>query len=326
MKEKISSAWLALKQFIDRDPTRNTDRDRKIAVLLIAAIVLIVYLGFGLMRVVLTPGGNPSNEGPILVDDGGGIANRDAILTEETLPEIAILSGDAQGGLEKETEPTIAFEPDIPLDATRDVAPEVGPNGPGLVSPASGSTVRALAPELKWSKQSGVTSYYMEMSRSTTTDADGYFIDPVVTMPLLSSSSIRPPAIRESGTYYWHVGVGVSGKYEIRFSSIASVKVNADPVVVSPTGTPTIKRSEFVLTWKALAGATSYQVEISKTSSGEAEKGYDEAVFRQSYIESVIFTPKNIPEAGTYFWHVRGIDSTNSRGPFGQSHKFILVD
>ncbi len=326
MKEKISSAWLALKQFIDRDPNRNTDHDRKIAALLIAGIVLVVYLGFGLMRDALTPGDNPSNEGPILADDEGGIANRDAILTDDTQPELAILTGDAQGGLEKETETTVGFEPDIPLDATRDVAPEVGPNGPGLVSPGSGSTVRALAPELKWSMQPGVTSYHLEMSRSTATDADGYFADPVVTMPLLSSTSIRPPAIRESGTYYWHIGVGVKGKYAIRFSSTASVKVNADPVVVSPTGTPTIKRSEFALTWKALAGATSYQVEISKTSSGGAEKGYDQAVFRQSYIESVVFTPKNIPAAGTYFWHVRGIDSTNSRGPFGQSHKFILVD
>jgi len=326
MKEKISSAWLAVRQFIDRDPNRNPSHDRKIAALLIAAIVISILLGFGWIRNALTPGGDPVNEGPILADDGGGIANRDAILTDDTLSELAILTGDALGGLEKEPETTIQFEPDIPLDATRDVAPEVGPNRPSLVSPGSGSTVRALAPELKWSKQSGATSYHLEMSRASATDSDGYFIDPTVSMPLLSSTSVRPPAIRESGTYYWHIGVGVRGKYLIRFSSIASVRVNADPVVVSPTGAATIKRSGLALTWKALAGATSYQVQISKAIAGDVEKGYDEAVFNQSYLENVVFTPTNVPEAGTYYWHVRGIDSTNSRGPFGQSHKFVLVD
>lgn len=326
MKETFTSAWTRVRQFIDRDPARNPNYDRPLSVLVIGTIVLVVLSGFGLIRYALTPGGQPASEGAIVVDGGGGIANPEAVLVDETLPEFSIPTGEATGGKEEVTEATVALSPDIPLDATRDVAPDVGPASPGVVSPGSGAAVRALAPELKWSKQSGATSYHLELSRSSATDEFGYFLDPVVSMPLLSSTSVRPPAIRENGTYYWHVGVGVKGKYEIRFSPTASIKVSADPVVMGPTGSATIKRSEFAMAWKALSGAASYQVEISKSTSGDAAKGYDEFVLRESYIEATVFTPKNIPRAGTYFWHVRGIDLSNSRGPFGENHKFVLID
>ena len=71
------------------------------------------------------------------------------------------------------------------------------------------------------------------------------------------------------------------------------------------------------LEWESLAGADSYEIEVA------LDQGFTKIL--KSWNTKDNFSEWNIRKAGTFFWHVRGIDSTGKAGSFSEIGSFEVV-
>lgn len=136
------------------------------------------------------------------------------------------------------------------------------PPQPVLTSPANGATVnKALPIPLAWGAAAGATSYDLQVLSSGTV---------VVNQPgLISTNWNIPNTLLAGGTYTWQVranGPGGSSAYSTAFSMVVPAAATA-PVLVSPANGGSVSSSiPIVLAWNAVAGATSYALQV--TASG----------------------------------------------------------
>lgn len=327
MRSNLQGLFSKLKAYIQQNPDRDPNQDTVIEAALVVGAFLIT---FGLAALVQNVMGYNQIEG-----DGSGqvlsetVVNTDPLARLETTTtgaDMAVPTGEGEGPPTTAVDSTIAMASELPEEATSEAFAELGPAVPAVASPVGGASLRSLAPLLKWSKTSGATAYYIEISRKPDVSGDGYYVDPVASDQLVSGSSWRPPAIAQSGSYYWHVGVGKKGQYKPRFSASHRISITAYPGVNSPGAGTSVGQNALKLSWDELDGADSYQIEIATSTKGGDVRGFEDFVLRESYIKATSFVPPRPLRPGTYYWHVRGIDKDSARGDFSPPVKFRVTD
>ena len=203
---------------------------------------------------------------------------------------------------------------------------------PTLLSPADSTTVRDI--QLKWAPLTGAARYEVQVS------ANGDWTNNLLYDIVTDSTSWAPAKTLNNGSYYWRVrGIDNTGN-DSRWSDYPSTSAGdawefnvaplAQPGRVFPTDNSTIANSNFRLSWKPVAGAGAYELQVS-TNSSFSSTGILQTCFT-THTDWSPYTYENPPgkfngpagndgcrlnqkdqrgltDASTLYWHVRAIDN-----------------
>jgi FtsP/CotA-like multicopper oxidase with cupredoxin domain len=141
------------------------------------------------------------------------------------------------------------------------------PAVPALTAPAAAAVVSKVAPiSFSWGAVTGATSYTLQILSGATV---------VVNMPGLIAPNInvQNSVVLPAGAYTWQVSStgpkGTSAFSAPRAFSIAAATA-ATTLVTPVTGSKASASAPIVLTWAAVAGATSYTVTVTPSLGGPA--------------------------------------------------------
>jgi len=195
------------------------------------------------------------------------------------------------------------------------VAPPVTaiPAAPVLSSPSNMAKSQVTSPTLTWSAVTGATGYGLQVS------TDVNFLTTTVNLTGLTSVNRALTGLTDGTTYYWRVNASNSGGIS-PWSSVFSFTTSAP--VVPPGGSilsvPTlqlpadratgISRTP-ILTWTPIAGAVSYDVQIS-TSTAFTSNAIDlTGVPANSAQISTLLDSRRL-----YYWRVRAVNGSAVSG------------
>jgi subtilisin family serine protease len=186
-----------------------------------------------------------------------------------------------------------------------DVTPPAIPAAPVLSSPVNGATSVALPPTLSWTASTGATSYQVQVSTSSAFTTTAYDVAG------LTATSASVTGLAASTIYYWRVNAtnsaGTSGWSSVwSFTTAAtSGSAPAAPTLISPANGATNVSKTPTLSWNASTGATSYQVQVSTSST------FTTLTRDLSGITTTSTTLATLSGRTRYYWRV---NATNAYG------------
>lgn len=192
---------------------------------------------------------------------------------------------------------------------------EAAPNAPTLSSPANNATNQSLSPTLSWAASSGATSYNLEYSTSSNFTSGNTLITGI------TSTSRGISGLLNSTTYYWRVNatndIGTSDWSAVgNFTTTAPVTLPAAPTLRSPANNATNVSRTATMSWNAVTGATSYEIQIS------TDVNFGTITFGRSGLTgtSVRVSP-SLGSRTVYYWRVRAANNAGSGG-WSQERRF----
>jgi subtilisin family serine protease len=179
--------------------------------------------------------------------------------------------------------------------------PTVVPTAPAQVSPANAATGVSLTANLSWNAATTATSYAVQVS------TDQNFATTVINTTGITTTSSALSGLTNGTVYYWRVSatnaVGTSAWSAQRsFTTIISA-----PGLSSPANAATNVSRTPTLTWSAAAGATTYNVQYSTSSTFAAGTA---TVTRTGVAgPSLNITPALLSRT-RYYWRVQSVRGT----------------
>ncbi len=182
------------------------------------------------------------------------------------------------------------------------------PSVPTLATPANATTGVATATTLTWNPATGADIYTVQVSTSAT------FATIALTSTGITGTSLSISGLTGNKVYYWRVSatnLGGTSAYSTAFSFTTATPLTAPsaPALSAPANNATAVTIPATLSWTAAARATSYTVQVSKTTSFTAASNL-------VYNVSGITTTSTIVSSGLitktkYYWRV---NATNAAG------------
>jgi subtilisin family serine protease len=179
---------------------------------------------------------------------------------------------------------------------------------PTLLSPANAATGVATSTTLSWNPSSGASTYTVQVSTSAT------FSTIALTSTGIGTTSLSISGLTGNRVYYWRVSatnLGGTSAYSSAFSftTVAPLTAPSTPTLSAPANNATAVAIPTTLSWNAAARATSYRVQVSKTTSFNNASNL-------VYNVSGITTTTTIVSSGLitktkYYWRV---NATNAAG------------
>src|SRR3954452_20778927 len=145
--------------------------------------------------------------------------------------------------------------------------------GPELTAPADGASLTfPLSPPLfRWGPLTGYKQYTIEVD-----DAADFIQPQTFTTP---NNSYVLTSNQAAGTYYWHVrGVSATSGVVTQWSETRSYTVPAlaAPSLLTPLNTTATSLTDLAMRWTAVAGAATYDVQISPNGDFTNNKSLDQ--------------------------------------------------
>ena len=182
------------------------------------------------------------------------------------------------------------------------------PAVPILSAPASGSLSGNPTPTFSWIASSGATLYWLQV------DNNANFSSPEINQTTASTSytPTTPLAVR---TYNWRVqaqdAAGNWSSYSAAWQiTIIVCNTPGAPVLVSPGDGSTTNDTTPFFDWNAAIDATEYQLQVDDISNFSTP-ALDVTVSATDY------TPASALLNTTYYWRVRGRNTTSGCGAYG---------
>jgi len=153
---------------------------------------------------------------------------------------------------------------------------------------------------LSWNASAGATNYTVQVS------SDPNFSTTVVNAST-ASNSYSATGLTGNTTYYWRVNAqnsaGTSGWSAVwSFTTVNSVTLAA-PVLSSPANFAVNIPTSTTLTWNSVAGATSYEIQISTRSNFSVITG-------SVNTSNTTATVSGLARNTSYYWRVRAVAGT----------------
>jgi RHS repeat-associated protein len=194
---------------------------------------------------------------------------------------------------------------DFVVDATAPSVPVLVP-----VTPDPTSNRR---PSLNWGAVAGASSYRVQVSSAP--DFAAPLVDTTV-----STTSYQPVSDLPESRIYWRVAsvdsVGNQSAFSVADDFLVDVTAPAVPVLVAVTPDPTSNRRSS-LSWGAVAGASSYRVQVSSAPDFAAPL-VDTTVSTTSYQPA-----SDLPE-GRIYWRVASVDAVSNQSAFSEADDFLV--
>ena len=173
---------------------------------------------------------------------------------------------------------------------------------PTLLSPSNNAINQPTSPILRWTTVLGTTTYNLQVS------LDSLFTAVVYEDSTIPGNSTSVPGLLNATTYYWKVRsltLILAGEWSSawRFTTVATAP--PPPVLLSPTDGATGVSTSLTCSWATSAGATSYHLQASTTST-----------FKFPAVDDSGITGTSLPVQGlqngaAYYWRV---NSSNAGG------------
>ncbi len=176
------------------------------------------------------------------------------------------------------------------------------PSAPTLSSPSNGATGVSITPTLSWNASTGATSYQLQVSTSSS------FTTTVVNQSGITATSYAVSGLTNNTVYYWRVNAtnaGGTSAYSSAWSFTTIVAAPSAPTLSSPSNGATGVSITPTLSWNASAGATSYQLQVSTSSS------FTITVVNQNGITATSYAVSGLTDGTVYYWRV---NATNAGG------------
>lgn len=168
---------------------------------------------------------------------------------------------------------------------------------PNLLAPASAATLTYPDDPLlfTWDALPGAKTYKIEI------DDDEAFVTPLTTTTTNNTSFTLLAPQTSAQQFYWHVQ-GVADGVASPWSETRSYAVEwpSKPVLISPSSTTV---TDVVFSWSPVAGAASYQIQVSPNPDFANNVTIDETT------TSTRYSPQTTILNGSYFWRVRALDN-----------------
>jgi hypothetical protein len=179
----------------------------------------------------------------------------------------------------------------------------LAPSAPALSAPSNGITGQLTAISLSWASASGATSYTALVSTGSTFASTIYSSVPGTALTAI------PTGLAFGGiTYYWQVGAtnagGTTWSGIWNFQTLAAP--SAAPVLTSPSNAAANQAVSLGLSWSSAAGATSYGVILSSSSS------FSTTTFSQAGLTSLSSTVSGLAYYTTYYWKAVGANAAGN--------------
>ena len=208
----------------------------------------------------------------------------------------------------------------------------VNMNSPTQITPASGSYTNNSGPTFSWTQIDGASGYVLNIydSPSMTVLA---FDESLTTVIGGTVTSFIPTFTFADGTYYWKVSATDStGASVDRFSSVWTVTIDttppAAPGLSSPAEAETVSEAP-AMSWSAVTGAESYEIEMSQTSATTTDGSFASTYYIYPSGSGTLTTTTHTPTAafadGTYYWHARALDEAGNTSEWS-SMRSLVVD
>lgn len=169
------------------------------------------------------------------------------------------------------------------------------------ISPKDDATIESNVVNFKWNELDGAKKYRLQVLDLEET---------IVFDSLVSQTSFICPL--EPGSYLWKVR-GENFAYESEYSETSTFSIittedlaNQQVILSSPDNNIYRNTTSVTLKWQKLAAATSYNVEVVNTTTGES-------VYTAESISetSVALSSTDLEQDAVYQWKIRGINSTS---------------
>jgi hypothetical protein len=169
------------------------------------------------------------------------------------------------------------------------------PSAPTLLSPANGATGQATSTSLGWSSAAGATSYDVYLG---TSNPPSYVTN--------TAGTSYSPALSAGVTYYWKImarnGSGTTSSAVWSFT-VASGSPGAFSLLTPANGATGVPLVDLDLDWTTSAGATSYEVYISRSNP---------PVLAGTVTGSGATLTSTLVAASTYYWRIIAKNASGS--------------
>jgi hypothetical protein len=188
------------------------------------------------------------------------------------------------------------------------------PAAPPLASPISGSANQPLVLGLSWGSSAGASSYEVEVSLSSAFGTT--FFDQ--SGAALTSATVS--GLSNSTVYYWRANASnIGGKSWSNAANFTTVMAApAAPVLASPTNGAINQPIVLGLTWGSVASASSYEVEVSLTSTFAA------TIFDQAGGLLTSATVIGLANGTTCYWRVNA-SNIGGTGAWATAASFTTI-
>src|SRR5690606_33439805 len=171
---------------------------------------------------------------------------------------------------------------------------------PTLVSPADEATLVELDENLTWNAVDGALSYDVQVA----TDNTFTNVEPIT----ITDGTSYQPTLENETVYFWRVrsvNDGGVSEYSIHSCSTIFPAIAGVPTLVSPADEATLVELDENLTWNAVEGALSYDVQVSTDNTfGNVEP--------INVTEGTSHQLTNLENETVYFWRVRSVNDGRS--------------
>lgn len=195
---------------------------------------------------------------------------------------------------------------------------QVGLDAPVLTTPADEAIEQPLTLDLAWEASTDATYYDVQVA------TDEGFTQVTVDQTSLTTLTVTVDVPTPATTYFWRVRAGNASEQSDwsntrRFTTIP-VQPGTAPTTATPADGATTGSLTPTLTWVALAGAATYDVQLSTQSDFSKSLAL---IAEATNLNQTHYTVAEgaLAPAATYYWRVRGTNSAGA-GPWSATMRF----
>jgi hypothetical protein len=179
------------------------------------------------------------------------------------------------------------------------------PGAPTLALPSNNAVNQSTSPTLSWSTVAGAATYNVLVSTSTS------FTTTVTSQTGAAGLSASVSGLANSTPYYWEVSAtnaGGTSAWSSVWSFTTVISTPGAPTLAAPTNNAVNQSTSLTLSWGTIAGATSYNVLVSTSTS------FATTVTSQTSLTTLSATVSGLANNTPYYWEVNAtnVDGTGA--------------
>ncbi len=193
------------------------------------------------------------------------------------------------------------------LDGTHAFTLNARPEPPFPLEPRNDALTRSPRTAYRWTVPASAVGYRLQVAR------DAGFSDLIEDRELTPAADYESTEVLPPGTYYWRLATQDAAGEEGPFSEPRAFTYR--PLPPSPdTDPPSLTDDAVEFSWRAGAAGQTYQFQVA------SDREFQDLLVDERLDEPEYRLP--LPDPGTYYMRVAGVDSDGTMGTFGDTQQF----